>query len=60
MLFAHLIANPSKLKYGQDVLHGELQRSDYDLGDINTLTPKIKEDIEFQIGINAKLNPEFF
>jgi hypothetical protein len=29
------------------MLHGELQGLDYDLGDRHTLTPKIKEDIEF-------------
>ncbi len=55
-----LIANPSKLHFGQEVLHGDLQRLDYDLGDMHTLTLKIKEDIEFQRGINVKLNPEFF
>jgi hypothetical protein len=38
------------------MLHGNLQRLDYDLGDMYTLTPKIKEDIEFQRGINVKLN----
>jgi hypothetical protein len=38
------------------VLHGYLQRLDYDLGDMHTLTLKIKEDIEFQIGMNVKLN----
>jgi hypothetical protein len=27
---------------------------------MNTLTLKIKEDIEFQKGINIKLNPEIF
>jgi hypothetical protein len=40
------IANPSKLHF------------DYDMGDIHTLTLKIKEDIEFQRGINVMLNPE--
>jgi hypothetical protein len=38
------------------VLHGDLERFYYDIGDMNTLTPKIKEDIEFKRGINAKLN----
>jgi hypothetical protein len=52
-----LIANPSKLHFGQDVLHVDIQRSGYDLGDMHTLTLKIKEDIKFQIGINVKLNP---
>jgi hypothetical protein len=31
-----------------------------DLDDMHILTHKIKEDIEFQKGINVKLNPEFF
>jgi hypothetical protein len=55
-----LIANPSKLRFGQEVFHGDLQGLDYDLGDIHTLTLKIKEDIEFQRGINMKLNPGNF
>jgi hypothetical protein len=38
------------------VLHGDLERFYYDIGDMDTLTPKIKEDIEFKRGINAKLN----
>jgi hypothetical protein len=42
-----LIANPSRLHFGQEVFHGDIQRSDYDLDDMNTLTPQIKEDIEF-------------
>jgi hypothetical protein len=54
-----LIANPSKLHFGQEVLHGDLQRLYYDLDDMNTLTLKVKEDIEFQTGIK-KLNPENF
>jgi hypothetical protein len=32
-----LIANPSKLHFRQEVLHGNLQRLDYDLDDIHTL-----------------------
>jgi hypothetical protein len=48
MLIKILIANPSKLQFGQQVLHGDLQRLDYDLSDKYTLTLKIKEDIEFQ------------
>jgi hypothetical protein len=55
-----LIANPSKLHFGQEVHHGDLQRLYYDLGDMHTLTTNIKEDIEFQRGINVKLNPEKF
>jgi hypothetical protein len=42
------------------MFHGDLQGLDYDLGDIHTLTLKIKEDIEFQRGINVKLNPGNF
>jgi hypothetical protein len=53
-----LIANPSKLHFGQEVLHGDLQILYYDLDDMNTLTLNIKEDIEFQRGINVKLNPK--
>jgi hypothetical protein len=49
-----LIANPSTLHFGQGVLHGDLQRLDYDLGIIHTLTLNSKEDIEFQKGINVK------
>jgi hypothetical protein len=51
-----LIANLSKLHIGQEVLHADIQRLNYDLGDMHTLTLKIKEDIEFQRGINVKLN----
>jgi hypothetical protein len=51
-----LIANPSKLHFRQKVLHGYLQRLEYGMGDIQTLTLKIKEDIEFQKGINVELN----
>jgi hypothetical protein len=40
------------------VLHSDLQRLYYDLGDMHILTLKIKEDIEFQKGINVKLNYE--
>jgi hypothetical protein len=42
-----LIANLSKLHFGLDVLHSDLQRLEYNLGDMHTLTLKIKEDIEF-------------
>jgi hypothetical protein len=46
-----LIANPSELHFGQEVLHGDLQRLDYDLDDMHTLTPQIKEDIKFKEGL---------
>jgi hypothetical protein len=39
---------------------GDLQGLYYDLGYIHTLILKIKEDIEFQIGINIKLNSRKF
>jgi hypothetical protein len=55
-----LIANPSKLHFEQEVLHGDLQRFNYDIRDIHRLTRKIKEDIEFQRGISVKLNPGKF
>jgi hypothetical protein len=42
------------------VLHGYLQWLEYDLGDMDTLTPPIKEDIEFQIGLAVKLSSEKF
>jgi hypothetical protein len=51
-----LIANPSELDFGQKVFHHDLQRLDYDLGDMHILILKIKEDIGFQRGINVKLN----
>jgi hypothetical protein len=52
------IPKAPELHFGQGVLRGDIQRWDYDLGDMNTLTPQIKEDIEFHRGINVKLNPE--
>jgi hypothetical protein len=42
-----LIPNASELYFGQGLIHGSLQRLDYDLSDRYSLTPKIKEDIEF-------------
>jgi hypothetical protein len=56
MLIEILMANPSKLHFGQEVLHGDLQRLYYDLDDMHTLNLKIKEDIKFQRGINVKLH----
>jgi hypothetical protein len=52
-----LIENLPKLHFGQEVFHGDFQRLDYNLGDMYTLTLKIKEDIEFQRGMNVKLKP---
>jgi hypothetical protein len=42
-----LTPNAPELHFGQGLLHGDLQRLYYDLGDRSTLTPKIKEDIKF-------------
>jgi hypothetical protein len=51
-----LIANPSELHLRQEVLHGDLQRLHYGLGDMDRLTPQIKEDIKFQRGLVVKLS----
>jgi hypothetical protein len=51
----NLIPTAPELHFGQGVLHGDLQRLDSDLGDMNTPTPKIKKDIEFQRGLIVKL-----
>jgi hypothetical protein len=56
----NLIPKAPELHFGQGVLHGDLQRLYYDLVDMYTLTPKIKEDIEFQRGIVVKLKPGNF
>jgi hypothetical protein len=37
-----------ELKFGQEVLHGDLQTLHYDLVDMNKPSPKIKEVREFQ------------
>jgi hypothetical protein len=42
-----LVTNLSKLHFGQEVLYGDLQILEYDLDDMDTLPPQIKEDIEF-------------
>jgi hypothetical protein len=42
-----LIVDSSKLHFGQGLFHDDLQRLGYDLDDILTLTPQIKEDIKF-------------
>jgi hypothetical protein len=49
-----LIPNPSMLHFGQEVLHGDLQRLYYDLGDRHTTYPNIKEDMEFTIVLIIK------
>jgi hypothetical protein len=42
------------------LLHGDLQRMEYDLDDRYTLTLKIKDDTEFQRGLIVKLKPRKF
>jgi hypothetical protein len=41
------ISNSPELHFRQGLLHGDLQRLYYDLGDRYTLTRKMKEDIKF-------------
>jgi hypothetical protein len=53
-----LILNSSKLHFRQEVPHGDLRILYYDLGEIHMLTPKIKEDIEFQRELIVKLKHE--
>jgi hypothetical protein len=50
MILAHLIENASELHFRQEVFHDDLQILEYDVGDMHTLTLKIKEDIEFKKG----------
>jgi hypothetical protein len=51
----NLIPKAPELHFGQGVLHGDFQRLDSDLGDMNIPTPIIKEDIECQRGLIVKL-----
>jgi hypothetical protein len=46
-IISYLIANASELHFGQEVLQGDLQGPYSNLGDMNTLTPKTKDDVEF-------------
>jgi hypothetical protein len=59
-LLETLVPNPSKLHFGSEVLHSDLQVLDYDLGDMHTLNPQVKEDIEFQIGLIINYYPRNF
>jgi hypothetical protein len=56
-----LIANPSKLHFGQEVLYCDLQGLDYDLGDLHTPYPNIEEDVEFTkvLIVKKKLEENF-
>jgi hypothetical protein len=42
-----LIANPSKLHFRQEVFYGDLQRLEYNLGDMHTPYTNMKEDMKF-------------
>jgi hypothetical protein len=53
-LLKTLVANPSKLHFRQGLLHGDLQRFHYGLGDSHTPYPNIKEDMEFTIVLIVK------
>jgi hypothetical protein len=53
-LLETLDANPSKLHFGQEKLHCDLQGLDYDLGDLHTPYPNIKEGMEFTKALIVK------
>jgi hypothetical protein len=53
-LLETLVANPSKLHFGQGLLHGDLQRLCYGMGDRHTPYPNIKEGMEFTIVLIVK------
>jgi hypothetical protein len=42
-----LISNAPELHFGQGLLHGDLQRLYYDLGDRHIPYPNIEQDMEF-------------
>jgi hypothetical protein len=48
------VANPSTLHFGQGLLHGDIQRLYYGLGDRNTPYLNIEEDMEFTIVLIVK------
>jgi hypothetical protein len=53
-LIATNIANQPELKFGQEVIHGDLKYFHYDLVDIHTPYPNIEEDMEFSIVLVVK------
>jgi hypothetical protein len=53
-LFKTLVANPSKLHFGQGLLHGDIQRFYYGLGYRHTPYLNIEEDMEFTIVLIVK------
>jgi hypothetical protein len=56
-----LIANPSKLHFGQEVHHCDPRGLDYKLGDTRTPYPNIEEDMEFTtvLIVKQKLEENF-
>jgi hypothetical protein len=55
-LLETLVANPSKLYFGQGLIHGDLQRLYYGLDDRHTPYPNIEEDMKFTIVLIIKQN----
>jgi hypothetical protein len=53
-LLETLVGNPSKLYFGQGLLHGDLQRLYYGLDDRHTPYLNIEEDMEFTIVLIVK------
>jgi hypothetical protein len=53
-LLETLVANPSNLHIGQGLLHGDLQRLYYGMGDRHTPYLNIEEDMEFTIVLIVK------
>jgi hypothetical protein len=53
-LIATLIANPSELYFGQEVVHGDPQCLHYYLVDVHRLSPQIDEVMEFPKRLNVK------
>jgi hypothetical protein len=53
-LLETLVANPSKLHFGQGLLHGDIQGLYYGMGDRHTPYLNIKEDMEFIIVLIVK------
>jgi hypothetical protein len=45
-----LIPNAPEFYFGQGLLYGDLQILDYDLGDMHTVTLKIKNILNFKKG----------
>jgi hypothetical protein len=53
-LLETLVANPSKLHFGQTIFHDDLKRLYYSLGDRHTPYLNIEEDMEFTKVLTVK------